>query len=82
MFLLIFTPNVFLTGDDKRIKIWDLAEGNVIADLKGHCDSVLGLHWVPGCDGIASFSSDGVVRTWGLNTTLGYTFFQINYSIP
>lgn len=52
--------------------MWDLAEGSVIADLKGHADPVIGLHWIPGCDGIASFSTDAVVRTWGLNSTLGY----------
>ncbi|KAK3908117.1 TAF5-like RNA polymerase II p300/CBP-associated factor-associated factor 65 kDa subunit 5L [Frankliniella fusca] len=66
----IFKFSVF-SGDDKRIKVWDLAEGSVIADLKGHADPVVGLQWVPGCDGIASFSTDAVVRTWGLNSTLG-----------
>lgn len=62
---------LFFTGDDKRIKVWDLAEGSVIADLKGHADPVAGLHWIPGCDGVASFSTDAIVRMWGLNSTLG-----------
>ena len=41
--------SIYYSGVDKRILVWDIAEGTLLTELKGHSDTVYSL----------SFSKDG-----------------------
>jgi len=62
---------MIVSGEDKRVRIWDLAEGKVLAELKGHSEPVLGLTWSPNGSVLVSCSTDSTVRQWNLEHSLG-----------
>ena len=51
---------------DKTVGIWNLAEGKLITQLKGHEREVLRVAISPDGTLIASISWDGTIRLWGL----------------
>ena len=42
---------ILLTGEDRRVRLWDLASGELVKELKGHTDSIRSL----------DFNSDGSI---------------------
>jgi transcription initiation factor TFIID subunit 5 len=51
-------------GEDRRIRIWDLAASNVIKELKGHTDTVYSLTWSPDSSLLSSGAIAGTLRLW------------------
>lgn len=53
-----------ILGDDRRVKVWDLASGGMLAELKGHSMPVTALDWSMDSSILASASLDGTVHVW------------------
>ena len=58
-------------GEDKRVRVWDLAAGTVLLELKGHTHTVLGLSWSRDSECVASCGLDGAVRVWNVRSHSG-----------
>jgi WD40 repeat protein len=63
-------------GEDKTIRIWDLATASEQRVLTGHTDRVTSLAFSPDGQRIASTSADGTVRLWDPAT--GTSFYASN----
>jgi FOG: WD40 repeat len=59
---------IVFTGEDKRIRIWDLAAGNMLMELKGHSQTVVGLSWSPNGETLASCGLDNTVKVWNVKS--------------
>lgn len=59
--------NFFLTGVDHVIHLWDLANGNLVAVLKGHTSTIYAL----------CFSREGAILASGDFFILFYFFYEI-----
>jgi WD40 repeat protein len=68
VYLIVLAVNL---GEDKRVRVWDLAAGTLLLDLKGHTHTVLGLSWSRDSECVASCSSDGAVRVWNVRSHSG-----------
>lgn len=55
-------------GDDKTIRIWDLATGHEMQRLAHHAGAVTGLALVGGADQLISSSRDQTLRLWDLRS--------------
>jgi WD40 repeat protein len=55
-------------GEDKRVRVWDLAAGTMLVELKGHTHTVFGLSWSRDSECLASCGLDGVVRVWNIRS--------------
>lgn len=53
-------------GEDKRVRVWDLAAGMMFVELKGHADAVVGLSWSRDSECLASCGLDSTVRVWNI----------------
>ncbi len=67
-------------GEDRAIRLWDLARRQVRDTLEGHVDTVLSLAWVPGSPTLLSGGWDRQFRSWDVEsgrprTVLGH--FQL-----
>jgi WD40 repeat protein len=58
-------------GEDKRVRVWDLAAGTMLVELKGHTRTVLGLSWSRDSECVASCGLDGAVRVWNVRSRPG-----------
>ena len=54
-------------GEDKAVKLWDLAEGKLIHTFEGHTDVVWSLSFSREGTVLASGSADHTVRLWDVN---------------
>ncbi len=54
-------------GDDRTVKVWDVASGRELKTLRGHTESVTSVHIAPNGQTIASGSSDNTVKLWNVN---------------
>ena len=52
------------SGDNKRIKLWDINTGREMMSLVGHSQSVSGLAFSPDGSFIVSSSDDKTIRFW------------------
>jgi len=51
-------------ADENDIRIWDIAAGTQVADLRGHRDGVMEVRWSPDGARLVSASDDKTVRVW------------------
>ncbi len=51
-------------GDDRTVRIWQVADGALLAELKGHQDKVLSVVFSPDGSLVASSSPDGTTKVW------------------
>jgi WD40 repeat protein len=57
----------WLTGaDDCSLRIWDISEERCAATLEGHSSPIRAACFFPNFSLVASGSSEGSVRLWGL----------------
>src|SRR5262245_9362040 len=55
-------------SEDKTIRLWNAADGKVIATLKGHTGGVQSLAPAPDGKRLASADDGGVVKVWDITT--------------
>ncbi len=55
------------TGIDKTIRIWDIATGKNLVELRGHSHHVYGVSFHPDGKRLASSSRDDTVRLWDVS---------------
>jgi WD40 repeat protein len=51
-------------GDDRVVRIWDVASGEELLSLPGHSNHVRGLTFSDDGCRLASASDDGTVKVW------------------
>ncbi|MBI5858669.1 MAG: caspase family protein [Sphingobacteriales bacterium] len=62
-------------SDDKTAKIWDVATGSIMADLKGHKDNITSAQFSPDGKKIVTSSDDSTAKIW--NAVSGDLLFDI-----
>jgi transcription initiation factor TFIID subunit 5 len=77
IFSLAFSPDgkyLASAGEDRRIRLWDLATSSLLKELRGHTETVYSLVWSGDSSILSSGGLDGTVRMW--NVLGGQTSFQ------
>jgi len=67
---LSFSPDgkrLAAAGEDRRVRVWDLASASVVRDLRGHAGPVTALAWSSDSSMLTSAGTDGCVRHWDLD---------------
>lgn len=62
-------------SDDKTAKIWDVASGSIMADLKGHKDNITSAQFSPDGKNIVTSSDDSTAKIW--NAVSGELLFDL-----
>jgi WD40 repeat protein len=57
-------------GWDRRARVWDLASGRRLADLKGHQGRIWNARFQPGQSNVVTASEDATVRFWNYEERL------------
>lgn len=52
------------SSKDSTIKLWNLKQKKMIADLPGHGDEVFAVDWSPDGDRVASGGKDKILKIW------------------
>ena len=53
-------------GEDLKIKIWQVADGKLMATFDGHTAPITGLTFIPNSDKLASVGRDKTLRIWNV----------------
>lgn len=61
---------VIFSGVDKTILLWDIASGNMLAQLKGHTQAVYSLMFSREGSVLTSGGLDSCVKIWDVNRVL------------
>jgi WD40 repeat protein len=67
IYALAFSPDgktLASCGYDRLIKLWEVATGKLLRDLKDHSDAVYGLAFAPDGKLLASAAADRAVKVW------------------
>ena len=64
------------TSGDSTVKLWDAANGESRATLKGHTASTWSPAFRPGAAQLASMGSDGTVRVWDIAASVELAKFE------
>ncbi len=59
------------SGEDRMIRLWEVATGGPLAQWQGHEASVLSLAWMPDGHRLISGAADGVLKVWNLRDPRG-----------
>lgn len=59
-----------ILGEESKIRIFDLAAGSQLCELKDHTAPVSSIEWSPFGNKLVSTCSDGTVRVFGVNKTV------------
>jgi len=51
-------------NDENVVKVWDVANGTLLGNLKGHRDGVMEVRWSPDGKRLVSVSDDKTIRVW------------------
>ena len=57
---------VFCSGEDRRVRVWDLSAGTLLKDLRGHTDTVYALSFNRDSTMLASGGLDCMLRVWDI----------------
>ena len=71
VFTVAFSPDgnyLASSGEDKRIKLWDIRSGGLCKELKGHTDIVYALEFDNNSDILCSGGLDKTVKFWNLHS--------------
>ena len=81
MYSIAFSPDnkrIVAYGENNFARIWDIAQGKLITDLKGHENSILSLSYDKKGSRIITSSSDNTYKLWdAASGKLIYTFFPL-----
>ena len=55
-------------GEDRKVRLWDLAGGGQLTELRGHTSDLVTLTWCHDSRHLVSGASDGCVRVWDTGT--------------
>ena len=58
-------------GEDRRIRLWDLATSSLLKELRGHTETVYSLVWSGDSSILSSGGLDGTVRMWNIQGSSG-----------
>ncbi|KAG2345516.1 WD40 repeat-like protein [Suillus weaverae] len=75
---MALSPNgkTVVSGDtDRKVKLWDVETGKIIAKWTGHTESVMSVCWSVDGREVGSGSQDGTARVWDVKT--GQTIIEI-----
>jgi WD40 repeat protein len=67
----VFSPDgsrLATASEDRTVKLWDVATGEVVRTLRGHGDTVFAVAFSPDGSTLASASGDETVRLWDART--------------
>jgi len=87
----VFSPDgkrMVTTALDNTAKIWDIETGRLLANLRGHTDTLYSSNYSPDGKKIVTTSEDGTAKIWDANTALlltnliGHTgkVYQVEFS--
>ena len=60
-------------GEDRRVRVWDLGQGALLRELRGHASAVVELAWGPDSRLLVSGSAEGGLRVWDTGLGAGET---------
>ena len=66
---MAFSPDgksLATAGDDKKVKVWDIASSRLVREMKGHTDVITAVAWSADSATLTSAGHDGTVRQWNL----------------
>ena len=55
-------------GADKKVKLWSVPEGKMLATFSEHTQSVMGVGFADGDKSVIALSEDGIVKAWNRET--------------
>ena len=79
---LAFSPDgkhLASAGEDRRVKIWDLASSNLFKEFRGHNETVHSLVWSSDSNLLVSGGMDGIIKLWDIHKPDSEKF---EHSIP